>query len=72
MTQDTQDNASQPGRKPLRPIDCPTPEQFAADAGVSTETVRRWIREGQLVAYRVGKRRLRVDPSSMAALMTPR
>ena len=67
----TEDNSPQP-RKALRPIDCPTPQEFALDVGVHTETVRRWIREGQLVAYRVGKRRLRVDPDSLAQMMRPR
>lgn len=44
----------------------------AADFGVSEETVRRWIRQGRITAYRVGPRRLRIDPHSLAALVVAR
>ena len=67
MTQNTH-----PARNVLRPKDCPTPEQAAYDSGVSPETIRRWIRQGRLVAYRVGPRRLRIDPDSLATMVTPR
>jgi len=68
----TQDTTPQPVRDRLRPKDFPTPEQVADDYDVTTETVRKWIRSGQLTAYRVGKRRLRVDPESLAQMMRPR
>ena len=59
-------------RKPLRPCEYPTVERAADDCGVSTETVRRWIREGRLAAIRVGPRRLRIDPESLAQMVQPR
>ena len=68
----TQDTPVQPAPNRLRPRDFPTPEQVADDYDVKPETVRKWIRSGQLTAYRVGKRRLRVDPESLAQMMRPR
>ena len=35
--------------------------QVAQYAGVSIKTVRRWVADGRLPAYRVGKRLIRVD-----------
>lgn len=65
-------DSAQDGRsKPLRPSDCPTPEDAAALLGTSTATVRRWIRDGRLEAFRVGPRRLRIRPESLAAMMSP-
>lgn len=44
----------------------------AADRlGVSTKTVRRRIAEGDLIAYRLGPRLLRVDAASVNALGRP-
>ncbi|MCV7127021.1 helix-turn-helix domain-containing protein [Mycolicibacterium vanbaalenii] len=37
--------------------------------GVTHHTVRRWIAEGRLRAYRVGSRALRVDADDAAALL---
>jgi excisionase family DNA binding protein len=40
-------------------------------SGLSTKTLRRWIRTGELRAYRVGKRTLRVDTGDVDALFVP-
>lgn len=64
--------SAQQARDPLRPCEYPTIDRVAADCGVSNETIRRWIREGRLAAIRVGPRRLRVDPDSLARLVEPR
>lgn len=43
--------------------------QEAADAlGVSIRTIRRWVAEGKLTAYRVGPKLLRLDPAEVDAL----
>lgn len=39
--------------------------------GVSTKTVRRYIADGKLSAVRMGPRLIRVDKSSIQALMRP-
>ncbi|PND54350.1 hypothetical protein CRM90_28470 [Mycobacterium sp. ENV421] len=38
-----------------------TIEQVAEQFGVSTRTVRRYIADGRLTAYRVGPRMIRLD-----------
>jgi excisionase family DNA binding protein len=43
----------------------------AARTHVSTRTLRRWIAEGRLQAYRVGPRLVRLDPASVDQLMKP-
>ena len=43
----------------------------AARTAVSTRTLRRWIAEGRLPAYRVGPRLVRLDPESVDRLMKP-
>jgi excisionase family DNA binding protein len=43
----------------------------AAHAGVHTHTLRRWIAQGRLPAYRVGPRLIRVDLADIDALMRP-
>ena len=43
----------------------------AARTAVSTRTLRRWIAEGRLQAYRVGPRLVRLDPESVDRLMKP-
>ena len=46
--------------------------QDAADrAGVSTRTIRRWIADGRLVAYRVGPKVIRVDLDQLEAVFKP-
>ncbi len=43
----------------------------AARTHVSARTLRRWIAEGRLQAYRVGPRLVRLDPESVDQLMKP-
>lgn len=38
---------------------------------VSSSTIRRWIREGNLPAYRLGPRRLGLRREDLSALVTP-
>lgn len=52
--------ASQDGERERRPIG---PTDAAQRLGVSTRTVQRWLREGQLPSVHVGGR-LKVDPSA--------
>lgn len=43
----------------------------AAMTGVCSKTIRRWIADGRLPAYRVGPKLIRVDIDDLAALLTP-
>lgn len=44
----------------------------AADrVGVSTRTIRRWISQGQLTAYRMGSRMIRLDAGEVDLRMQP-
>lgn len=44
----------------------------AADRlGCSPRTIRRWIAEGRLTAYRLGSRAIRIDLEQIDALLTP-
>lgn len=45
-----------------------TIEQAAALYGVHDRTVRRWLTEGRLTAYRVGGHLLRLDAAEVDAL----
>ena len=45
--------------------------QAAARTRVSVRTLRRWIAQGRLPAYRAGPRLLRVDPQDVDAMMKP-
>ena len=46
--------------------------QQAADAfGVSTKSIRRWVADGRIKAYRIGSRTIRVDRDSLLALQKP-
>lgn len=45
--------------------------QAAHRTHVSTRTLRRWIAQGRLEAYRAGPRLLRVDPAAVDAVMMP-
>jgi excisionase family DNA binding protein len=47
-----------------------TLDEAAAYIGVHPWTLRRWINEGRLRAYRVGKRLLRIRRSDVDALLT--
>jgi excisionase family DNA binding protein len=64
-------------RAPRRP-DAPPPRQlvdletFERQVGVSSRTVRRWIRAGVLPAYRLaGRGLLRVDLNDLDKVATP-
>jgi excisionase family DNA binding protein len=46
----------------------PTIQQTADYFGVDTKTVRRWIAQGRLIAYRVGPRLIRIDRDSVLIL----
>lgn len=39
--------------------------------GVSTNTIRAWIRGGRITATRIGPKLIRVDFDSVARLITP-
>ena len=49
----------------------PTIKQTANHLGVDARTVRRWISDGRLIAYRVGPRLIRVDRESVLKLASP-
>jgi excisionase family DNA binding protein len=49
----------------------PTIKQTADYFGVDVKTVRRWIAQGRLIAYRVGPRLIRVDRASILKLASP-
>ena len=67
-----------PRRKPLQPTspDAATPAAYtmngvAEQLGVSRETVRRMIARGELRAYKVGPKLVRIDPADVAKVMRP-
>jgi excisionase family DNA binding protein len=45
--------------------------QTAQRTHVSVRTLRRWIAQGRLNAYRAGPRLLRIDPEEVDAMMKP-
>jgi excisionase family DNA binding protein len=49
----------------------PTQKQAAEFIGVDVKTIRRWISQGRLTAYRVGPRLIRVDRASILKLASP-
>ena len=48
-----------------------SPLEVAQIHGVSVRTVRRWISEGRLDAYRLGKRRIGIKPADSEKLAQP-
>jgi excisionase family DNA binding protein len=38
---------------------------------VDTKTIRRWIARGDLIAYRIGPRLIRIDRESILRLASP-
>ncbi|MCB2175599.1 MAG: helix-turn-helix domain-containing protein [Actinomycetales bacterium] len=46
-------------------------EQGAERLGVSTRTIRRMIAAGELRAYRLGGRLIRIDEQSLRAVLRP-
>lgn len=49
----------------------PTIRQAAEHFSVDAKTIRRWIAQGRLTAYRVGPRLIRVDRESILKLASP-
>jgi excisionase family DNA binding protein len=49
----------------------PTVKQTAEYLSVDTRTIRRWIAQSRIVAYRVGPRLIRIDRDSVLKLATP-
>jgi excisionase family DNA binding protein len=49
----------------------PTINQTAEYFGVDVKTVRRWIAQGRLTAYRIGPRLIRIDRESIIKLGSP-
>jgi excisionase family DNA binding protein len=49
----------------------PTINQTAKYFGVDIKTIRRWISQGRLTAYRIGPRLIRVDRESIRRLANP-
>lgn len=43
----------------------------AARHGVHPQTIRRWIAEGRLTAYRLGPRLIRLDVRELDSLLRP-
>ncbi|HET8522055.1 MAG TPA: helix-turn-helix domain-containing protein [Thermomicrobiales bacterium] len=48
-----------------------TVSETAQHLDVAESTVRRWIREGELPAYRIGKRRIAIRRADIASLIGP-
>lgn len=48
-----------------------TTRHAAEVCGVHVNTIRKWIAEGRLRAYRVGPQQMRVDRDDLAALIVP-
>jgi excisionase family DNA binding protein len=48
-----------------------TVEEAATLLRVAPSTIRRWIREGDLPAYRFGRRRVALKRADLATLITP-
>jgi excisionase family DNA binding protein len=49
----------------------PNINQTAEYFGVDAKTIRRWIAQGRLTAYRVGPRLIRIDRDSIFKLASP-
>lgn len=48
-----------------------TPAQAAEALSVELSTIRRWIRDGKLPAFRVAGHAVRIDVKAVDALLTP-
>lgn len=48
-----------------------TVDEAATILRVAPSTIRRWIREGDLPAYRVGRRRVALRRADLSTLITP-
>jgi excisionase family DNA binding protein len=56
---------------PILDDDYVTVAEAARELKVSESTIWRWIDQGQLLAYRVGQRRVRLKSADVARLITP-
>lgn len=54
-----------------RDADLLTVEEAAGLLKVSTVTIRRWLKQGRLRAYRLGPRYIRIRRADLAALLSP-
>jgi len=45
--------------------------QAAERAGVTTRTIRRWIAQGELTGFRMGKRMIRLDADELDKRLRP-
>lgn len=61
---------TQPGRA-QEPVRFLSPSQSAALMGCNEKTIRRRIAEGELPAFRMGKRSIRIKESDLLDLMRP-
>jgi excisionase family DNA binding protein len=61
------------GTEPMRAMDeeYVTVAEAAALLRVATSTIRRWIREGDVPAHRIGRRRVALRRADLAGLITP-
>jgi excisionase family DNA binding protein len=61
------------GTEPMRAMDeeYVTVAEAAALLRVATSTIRRWIREGDVPAHRIGRRRVALRRADLARLITP-
>lgn len=48
-----------------------TPEAVAERLNVSAQTVRRWINDGRVPAYKLPSGQFRLDEAEVAAMLTP-
>lgn len=55
----------------MKPPQLITVSDGAARAGVSPVTLRRWIADGFLPAYRLGPRSIRIDPRDLDGVCRP-
>lgn len=58
-------------RRDRRQLDLIGLQEAADYLGVSYRTVRRWVSNGTLTAYRAGPRLLKVDTAELASVLHP-
>lgn len=56
---------------PITDIDYLTVTQCAERFGVTDSSIRRWIAQGRLPAYRLGSQQLRVRADDLDAILVP-
>lgn len=55
----------------MKPTDLISLAEAAERLGLSERTVRRYIADGTITAYRLGRRSVRVDPQSLDNMFHP-